>query len=138
MLLLDLITKSLSFNGTFDGIPILGNRVKNPGITFGITCEGINIPVIIIGCILIIGLVYFRYKNSNLQIDIITALLIGGALGNLYDRIRLGYVRDFIQWPTFNLADVFICVGVAYFIVDSIYRKEERSETGGENQPADK
>jgi signal peptidase II len=46
-------------------------------------------------------------------------LLIGGAAGNLIDRIRLGHVTDFIDppyWPAFNLADTFICVGVAILL----------------------
>ena len=127
VVIIDILSKYLAFSGTFRNIPILNDTVKNRGITFGLF-QGINFPVVIIGVVLIIGLLYFRYKNVSLKIDIITAFLVGGALGNIYDRLRLGYVRDFIQWPTFNLADVFICVGVAFFIIDSLYHKE-----GGEN-----
>ncbi len=54
------------------------------------------------------------------------ALVLGGALGNLYDRITLGYVVDFLNfhinnhyWPAFNVADSAICVGVALLLLDS-------------------
>lgn len=54
------------------------------------------------------------------------ALVLGGALGNLYDRVTLGYVVDFLlvhydewYWPAFNVADSAICVGVALLLIDS-------------------
>ena len=56
------------------------------------------------------------------------ALVLGGALGNLWDRISLGYVIDFIQiyydkwyWPAFNVADSAICVGAGMLIIDAIW-----------------
>ena len=58
------------------------------------------------------------------------ALVLGGALGNLYDRVTLGYVVDFLffhyreyYWPAFTVADSAICVGVALLILDSFRRK---------------
>ncbi|MCB5188523.1 signal peptidase II [Methylobacillus caricis] len=58
------------------------------------------------------------------------SLVLGGALGNLYDRVTLGYVVDFLffhyqdyYWPAFNVADSAICVGVALLIWDSLKRK---------------
>lgn len=63
------------------------------------------------------------------------ALILGGAIGNVIDRIWLGYVVDFIQvyyqqwyWPAFNIADSAISIGVAMIIIDSIreYRTEKR------------
>ena len=55
------------------------------------------------------------------------ALVLGGALGNLWDRITLGYVVDFVQlhaagyyWPAFNVADSAICVGVAILVWDGL------------------
>ena len=63
------------------------------------------------------------------------ALIIGGALGNLVDRIRYGYVIDFIDfqatwenlphhWPTFNVADIAICIGVALMALDMLSGKK--------------
>ena len=58
------------------------------------------------------------------------ALVLGGALGNLYDRITLGYVVDFLSfhinnhyWPAFNVADSAICVGVGILLLDSFKQK---------------
>ena len=64
------------------------------------------------------------------------ALILGGAVGNVIDRLSLGYVVDFIQvyyqhwyWPAFNLADSAISVGVALIVIDSIreYRAEKQN-----------
>lgn len=75
------------------------------------------------------------------------ALIIGGALGNLYDRATLGYVVDFLHfhynehyWPAFNIADTAISVGVALMILDSFLYKEPVEEDGsapgvGEDTP---
>ena len=59
------------------------------------------------------------------------ALVLGGAIGNLYDRLTLGYVVDFIYlhinelyWPAFNVADSAICVGVGLLLLDS-FKKEQ-------------
>ena len=59
------------------------------------------------------------------------ALILGGALGNLYDRITLGYVVDFLffhinthYWPAFNVADSAICVGVATLLLDSFKKPQ--------------
>jgi len=62
-------------------------------------------------------------------------LIIGGAIGNLIDRIRLGHVIDFIQlhygtyyWPVFNIADSAICLGAALLILDTLISQESRHE----------
>ena len=56
-------------------------------------------------------------------------LVIAGALGNLYDRLRFGYVIDFLDlrvWPVFNVADTSICIGV-FLVLLSFFRKGETS-----------
>lgn len=62
------------------------------------------------------------------------ALVLGGAIGNLYDRVMLGYVVDFIEvhyggyyWPAFNIADSAICVGAALIIIDSFKSSKKAS-----------
>jgi signal peptidase II len=66
-------------------------------------------------------------KKSDRAVALALALVLGGALGNLYDRLTLGHVVDFIQlhaagyyWPAFNVADSAISVGVAILIWDSL------------------
>ena len=61
------------------------------------------------------------------------ALIIGGALGNVIDRVRFGAVLDFLDfhyqnwhWPAFNLADSFICVGVFILIVIEIFENKKK------------
>lgn len=66
------------------------------------------------------------------------ALILSGALGNLYDRVTLGYVVDFLlfhykqhAWPAFNVADVCICIGAGLLILDSFKKTgDEKSESG--------
>lgn len=62
-------------------------------------------------------------------------LVLGGAIGNLYDRVMLGYVVDFIEfyyqswyWPAFNVADSAICVGAGLLIYDSLFTKKKEDD----------
>ena len=75
---------------------------------------------ILVGLALLGLLVYFATHASRPLIWLATGLLLGGALGNLLDRIRTGSVIDFIQlplgWPPFNLADASIVLGVALLL----------------------
>ncbi|MEQ1518999.1 MAG: signal peptidase II, partial [Usitatibacteraceae bacterium] len=82
--------------------------------------------VVVITCVLIWML---RNTRANRLLSIALALVIGGALGNLYDRVLHGYVIDFVQWhvagyfwPAFNVADSSICLGAGLLIFDS-FRK---------------
>ncbi len=68
------------------------------------------------------------------------ALVLGGALGNLWDRIAMGYVVDFIQvhyrdyyWPAFNVADSAICVGAALLLLDALLMEKIRLKRGINN-----
>ena len=65
------------------------------------------------------------------------ALILGGALGNLADRVRLGYVTDFLDvylsdhhWPAFNVADSSICVGVSLLVLSLLLARREAAPTG--------
>ena len=68
-----------------------------------------------------------RKKLTNLS-KVIVGLLIGGSIGNLFDRIAFGYVRDmictkFIDFPIFNVADSAICIAIALLIFETLFRK---------------
>ena len=92
----------------------------------------------IVAILIIIWLLYWLFKNrysQKLQ-NVALVLVIGGALGNVYDRIVLGYVVDFIElhysgyyWPAFNVADSAICVGALLLIIDAFKNKEGAKES---------
>ena len=72
-----------------------------------------------------------KWKNQKLTI-LTLACIMGGALGNMIDRFRMGYVIDFISWhvgehywPTFNIADVFVTGGIALLIIDLFVNHKE-------------
>ena len=78
-----------------------------------------------------IVIIYLLKKHTSQKLFCLgLALVLGGAIGNLYDRITLGYVVDFLNfhinnyyWPAFNVADSAICVGVALLLWDSFKQK---------------
>jgi signal peptidase II len=74
----------------------------------------------------IIGLWLARLKQHETLMAVALALVLGGAIGNLIDRVAYGYVIDFLDvyyqdwhWPAFNIADSAICVGVALMLLES-------------------
>ncbi len=80
-----------------------------------------------------LGILYWMSKLRSSQILLIIALslVLGGALGNLYDRVMYGYVIDFIDWyvadshwPAFNIADASICLGAVLLILDTFLNPE--------------
>jgi signal peptidase II len=104
-------------------LPFLAfENVRNEGVAFGI---GGDISAVFIGATIVVllgFLVYLAFRGGDgWLVWVPAALLIGGALGNLADRVRDGAVTDFIDlplWPTFNLADVSIVVGVILLLID--------------------
>lgn len=80
-----------------------------------------------ISIVAIVVITYLLKKHQTQKLFCLgLALVLGGAIGNLYDRLTLGYVVDFLlfhyqtyAWPAFNVADSAICVGVALLLIDS-------------------
>ena len=70
---------------------------------------------------LLILLVYFARHSTLALIWLPTGMLVGGALGNVFDRVRVGSVTDFVKlplgWPPFNLADAAITIGVLLLVL---------------------
>ncbi len=104
-------------------------NVRNKGVAFGL---GGDISAYLIGATILAlaGLLVFlaTRDRGGWRVWLPAALLIGGALGNLADRVRDGAVTDFIDlplWPTFNLADIAIVLGVFLLLLNI-----ERSERG--------
>lgn len=97
----------------FPGLSL--SRTRNEGVAFGMLA-GRPLLVYALVAASLAGLLAFYWRHAKQPYAwLATALLLGGAAGNLIDRASLGYVRDFIDpvhWPAFNLADVAITFGV--------------------------
>ena len=103
--------------------------VRNTGVAFSLFSGGGTI-VLVITLVALAGLTcYFALQPGRRLLWLPTGLLLGGAIGNMIDRIREGAVTDFIKlphWPTFNVADMAITVGV--FVL--LYTIEAASRRG--------
>ena len=111
------------------------NLVHNTGIAFGFFKDQgavfIIIPIIAIA-LLMYNIYYFRQNNEALSRLYVIAfsLILGGAIGNLFDRITYGYVIDFIDfriWPVFNIADSAISIGALLIAYDCIKLSFQKS-----------
>jgi signal peptidase II len=90
-------------------------HVRNTGVAFGFFSGGGALVLVFTLAALAVLIVYFTKHPDRPWLWLPTGLLIGGALGNLYDRIHQGSVTDFIKlplWPAFNVADMAITFGV--------------------------
>ena len=106
--------------------------VLNPGAAFGILANQ-QFFFIGIGLLILLAAVYYypMLKKQDIWIRYGAALLLGGAVGNLIDRIRYGVVIDFFDfriWPVFNVADIAIVVGVGCIIYALLFRGERDGE----------
>jgi signal peptidase II len=95
-------------------------NVRNTGVAFGALQGGGLIVGIVVALALIALLVFFARNATTSLTWLPVGLLLGGALGNALDRIRIGAVIDYVKlpnWPAFNLADIAITVGVVLLVV---------------------
>lgn len=140
----DLLTKELVFkileNKEWQMIEVLSffNLVKvwNYGVSFGMFNDLENSKIIFSVIVSVISfiLLIWLYKNESKYLMYAISFIIGGAIGNLADRIHNGGVADFLDfhafgyhWPAFNLADSFVFIGVAMLIFeDLILKKKEK------------
>lgn len=110
--------------------------VWNTGIGFGLfSSESSLIYNFITGiiCFVIMFLIYL-ILNSKMTDKVLFSLILGGALGNVYDRLTYYAVPDFIDihyknfhWFTFNIADIFITIGILVFITKDLILKDEKN-----------
>lgn len=107
--------------------------VRNRGIAFGLLdgYASIIIPVgIVIIAVIVVATLLMRDQQ---QMQWPLAMLLAGAVGNLVDRVFLGSVTDFIRlphWPAFNLADIFIVLGVVLLVYQLFLRGEADAREG--------
>ena len=141
----DQLTKSIVSNelGLGESLRVVGgfeiHHVYNTGIAFGFL-GGWAAPVTILTGVAVLWMLGFfaRAGARHPVLPVALGLLVGGALSNLIDRVRLGHVTDFLDppyWPAFNLADTFICAGVAILLValagaesEPFFPQRERAE----------
>lgn len=109
----------------------------NPGSAFGLfsSQSGARVFLSIVGIAAVIGMLIMlkRSRQDQKVLHWALALVAGGAIGNLIDRIYFGYVTDFVlwqykthEWPVFNVADVVLVIGVALMFID--IQKENKRE----------
>ena len=111
--------------------------IWNTGIGFGLASMETNIYYHVLTAIIVIiniGLIFFLVKSKSIYAYLI-ALIIGGSLGNLFDRIYYYAVPDFIDlhlgnfhWFIFNVADIFITIGIIGLILVELLKKEKASK----------
>ncbi|MDP6685973.1 MAG: signal peptidase II [Candidatus Omnitrophota bacterium] len=133
ILAIDQFTKSLVYSTLTVGqtIPVLKNIfhitfVRNTGAAFGLFKQGTHvfIGISIIAIIFIAGLILKAIRTGEFSArplySLSLTMIASGAMGNLIDRLRFGYVVDFIDvrvWPVFNFADTFITIGTCLLII---------------------
>ena len=133
-----LVTGSMSYYEQIKVIPGFFNLIyiHNPGGAFGIFAKNqgnLQSLLFIAIAVMAMGLILYLYKNTPSEYPLLSAgfaLIFGGALGNMIDRIRLGEVIDFIDlyianlhWPAFNIADSAISIGMVIFGFYILFRK---------------
>ena len=97
--------------------PFSIHHVQNSGIAFGLFASATALVTLLTAVAVAWMLVFFSRSGARHPVlPVALGLVLGGSIGNLLDRVRLGHVTDFLDlryWPSFNLADMFIVVGVA-------------------------
>jgi signal peptidase II len=143
----DQLTKLWAINVLKSGgsIKIIGEFLRftyaeNRGAAFSIL-QGQRVFFVIVTIIMLIvlGFIYFKSKNIAKLSKLSLAMIAGGAIGNFIDRIRFGYVVDFIDvrfgsfynFPIFNIADSFVVCGTILLIILILFNKFEKSEING-------
>ena len=120
-------------------------HVRNTGAAFGIGANADSriVPLLLnlgaIGVFFVVVAYAFRAAVTDKVLQTGLHLILGGAIGNLLDRARLGYVIDYVDvywgphhWPAFNVADSAICIGIALLFLDMRKKPEPDDVTAAE------
>ena len=109
--------------------------IYNRGMSFGLFNGGGGLNALmfsLFAAAIVTVLIYWLSRVESLLLAIAIGLIIGGAIGNVIDRIRWGAVVDFLDfhvgtwhWPAFNVADSAICIGVAMMLLDGLLLRRE-------------
>lgn len=145
VLLIDQLTKFFARHSLLDGIPeeIISEYFRftlryNFGAAFSLKWGG-PLVLTIFTAIACVFLVKYMLSVKNGKLTLWLGVILGGALGNLVDRIFMGKVTDFIdvgvigwRWPTFNIADIAICIGG--IVVFFLFKNEKQLEVPTKEQ----
>lgn len=136
LLLLDQLTKLIIFRNFYPGqsLPLIKGilhitLVLNKGIAFGMFAQsGVFLWLWIFLCVFLTIVVFHKFPQTvnRKRTRIYLSLILAGAAGNLIDRLRLGFVIDFIDlrvWPVFNVADMTICIATGLLILRMLRHK---------------
>ncbi len=140
VLVVDLLTKhflfSIEYKNLIPHVISIQSNGGNTGAAWGMF-GGKTIGLAIFSIVLIVGIFVldFIFKQNGFLYNLSIGFILGGALGNLFDRLYFKYVRDFIfldfwpSFPNFNLADSFLCIGAVllaiYVIFFAKFKKKE-------------
>jgi signal peptidase II len=123
------IVRTISIHEVVNVLPFFQLvNVRNEGAAFGLfqSLGNTFFIVISIGAISVISYLMLKAKDERLALS----LILGGAIGNFVDRVRIGYVIDFIDlyvgryhWPAFNVADSALTVGIAFLFLRAFFRR---------------
>ena len=131
-----LITSPMSVGETY---PVFGNwfnitYVKNTGASFGILQDNVGLFIVVTSIVLAAAIVFMirTRKKQSLFLKISLSLVVGGAIGNFYDRIVFGFVRDFLDFRlpfwrwVFNIADACLVVGAIMLGIYVLFLHKEK------------
>ena len=124
-----LINESKKMNSFLDIV-----YIQNYGVSFGFLSGLVSYWILVIVGLLVTSLIYYLMINSYKRLEKLAYfIIIIGALSNILDRIINSYVVDFISlhynnfyWPAFNLADIYITIGIIMLIISFFIRSEEQ------------
>ena len=120
-----------------ESIPVINKIVhityiQNPSSAFGLLPFSNRTFIIMNITIILLGVIFWLKKaRQNRSLFFPSILILGGALGNLIDRIRVGSVIDFLDlrvWPIFNIADSAMNIGIFILIIHCLFQQEGKKE----------
>ena len=144
IVLLDQITKQW-IRTTFtygDSLPVIDGffnlvYVRNDGAAWNMLGgHGLILILISVAALLLLFIYRRSFLEEQVTHKILLGLMVGGIIGNLIDRIRIGWVTDFLDfhigthhWPSFNVADSAICIAASLYIITNLLQKKEEDST---------
>lgn len=141
VLVTDLVTKhflfSIEYFNVIPNVISIATNHGNDGAAFGMF-GGKGVWLIVVTCIFMVALLVYNHfvRNKSWLYCLAFGFILGGGIGNMVDRIWLGYVRDFLYldffptFPIFNFADAFICIGAVMLAIHVLFPAKKKGENG--------